>query len=498
MKNFYNIIKNPLNNDEIICQLIMAYANSRKTGISGMYGQLTRIQPKKYNNGEHYISDSDRFYSMMFNMWKNKIINMDDNGERGRGFIKLKKFLMSIPDVKTERDANNIFNQSYQDEELQEAMNLYRWTAYGEGTSWTHVKSSYFKEEKKTLGNIKHRLYLNTESLVLYPILCSFITECHKNNLPYYLKFKSSADRDDSFVIYADTDERLINYINILQKIKQQNPQIMSNIKEPPILTGEIDGWIGYGSEPITELNGEQQSFNSIRAELLEKAIDQETKKWIKDHKDFNVKSEGIVMSIQDYIAREATYGFIERLKHKFIAQRQYNKTDAQIGEEQGYTLYDLQSPQFRDSVWGIIKNYMPTILPQVCNEKGTNMNSIKMKVRRDKKIIFTEDILQSTIRDLSLKIVGFDPRFIPLVRNAIKEKSSQYGIDPENFCFNLYRSESKKGFTGPDRVGDRFKISYKYLQNLVHGAGVSSSDTNALEKKFRRSKKKNNNNRTR
>ena len=42
-------------------------------------------------------------------------------------------------------------------------------------------------------------------------------------------------------------------------------------MKDPPLLTGRIDGWIGYGSEPNKSIDGKKTSFNKKRATIIEK-----------------------------------------------------------------------------------------------------------------------------------------------------------------------------------------------------------------------------------
>ena len=51
-------------------------------------------------------------------------------------------------------------------------------------------------------------------------------------------------------VIYADT-KLLPYYLCILGEIEKEYPDIIKRCGRPPILSGVIRNWIGYGSEPI-------------------------------------------------------------------------------------------------------------------------------------------------------------------------------------------------------------------------------------------------------
>ena len=91
LMELYNQIQNPINDPQIMEKLIEIYANSSEIG--GFYTKVTKIVKKEYKKGEHYIEDADKFYSMMFNKWKNNIVTMskDELYRLGYGedFIKI-------------------------------------------------------------------------------------------------------------------------------------------------------------------------------------------------------------------------------------------------------------------------------------------------------------------------------------------------------------------------------------------------------------------------
>ena len=51
-----------------------------------------------------------------------------------------------------------------------------------------------------------------------------------------------------------------------------------------------------------------------------------------------------------------------------------------------------------------------------------------------------TKDMIERTIERLSTKIARNDPRVIDEVRTSIIEKSRPYGIDNDNYSFDLLR----------------------------------------------------------
>lgn len=221
-KELYSSIQNPLDEPETMKKLLKAYADSSK-GLSGLYGKLTKTVEKQYTRGQYYTKDADYFYAMMFNKWKNSILNMikerfielRQQGSFGNDLVTLRNYLKGIPDVKTKKEADSIFYGNYENKTLVGAMEKYKWTAFGEESGWVHVCSRYVTAKSDKVPKVAHRLYLNTESIDTYKMISRFVEKCDEHKLPYYFKFDQYADRDDTIVIYSDM-ENLTNYIQIL------------------------------------------------------------------------------------------------------------------------------------------------------------------------------------------------------------------------------------------------------------------------------------------
>ncbi len=447
LMELYNQIQNPINDPQIMEKLIEIYANSSEIG--GFYTKVTKIVKKEYKKGEHYIEDADKFYSMMFNKWKNNIVTMskDELYRLGYGedFIKMKKYLETISDISTKEEANNIFFGSKNDKELEDALEKYRWTRHGEMSGWIHVSTESITSKKEIYPKIEHRLYLNTESIDIYKIVTYLVEKCDKYNLPYYFKFDEIASRDDTIVIYLPT-ENLTKYVEILREIKNDHPELIERIKSPSILTGKIDKWIGYGSHPIDKT----VSYNQVRSKIIESSIDQVLNKWIMDHINKQIIYRGQKIKFQDYITIKVTENLIKTLEEKFISYETNDKKVAQkngitynqidVINKLGYSLQDIKSPQFKQNIYKILSNKMETIIYKVCNNYE-DVKSIIINVRNGKQISFERHMLLDTIKNLSL-IAKNDKNFIQSVQLQIKDNVGQYGIDAEKFCFDIKRKE--------------------------------------------------------
>jgi hypothetical protein len=444
-QDLYSAIQNPLDNTDTIKKLIKAYSK-KNDGFGGYYGQLTKTVEKKYHRGECYKEDADYFYAMMFNKWKNSILNMSredfeqlkQQGSFENDLIVLRNYLKTIPDVTTMQEANKIFYGQYNNQTLKDAMEKYRWTSFGENSGWVHVASRYVTAKSDKIPKVQHRLYLDTESVDTYKMISQFVEKCDEHKLPYYFKFDKCGNRDDTIVIYSDT-ENLLQYVQLLNEIKQQNPNLVSRANEPPVLTGKIDNWIGYGSEPPKKADGHSQSFNSLRSGIIEKAIDDETKDWIMSHRSMKVKHDGKTMSFQDYITSKTIDNFIKKLErnvnHTFFA----NETLDDVAKKNGYSLADLKNPQFKNSIIGIVNNRIGNMLSELCNGTQPNkINSIDMSVRDGKTISFDGYDLEETLEQLAIEIAEYDKSFTENIRTRIMREGQNIGIDPDKFCFDI------------------------------------------------------------
>lgn len=452
LMEFYKKIKNPIDDPAVIDKLIYAYSEQSK-GLGGFYGQLTKTVKKERIYGPTYEEDADLFYSRMFNKWKNSIVSLTreqfidlyNKGSYGKDFIKMREFLKSVPDVKTKKEADDIFFGNYNDKELKKALDKYRWTALGDVSMWTHVSSRYLTAKQDKQQNVEHRLYFDTEPIDTYKMAMYLVEKCDKYHIPFYFKFDDIGNRDDTIVLYSST-ENLMKYVDILIEIKKEHPDLIARVKEPPVLTGKIDGWIGYGSEPSRTPDGKAQSFNEVRSKAIETAIDKVNKKWIIDHKNMIITYKGKNISFQNYIALEATRKILETLKKRFIYYEEYEMNMAKsknisydpnkVINKLGFSLQDLNSTSFEAKLYRTIQSKIEISLTNFCN--GKNVESIIMNIRNGKEINFSCYDLKDLIDSLSYSISKNDSNFSKDVHTEIIANAKQYGIDVDKFCFDI------------------------------------------------------------
>ena len=411
MKNYqeiYEKIENPLNDDEVVRKLIESYSDELRT--KSYYNKLVQVNYKEKKYKEINMEDKDRLVSQIFNDWKKDLtlnIKDDEIKKYNKEFPPLREFLKNIPYVKSAKEFFKINGKVDADEQLETIYSKY--TPFSHGESWTYISHNSINPSKYKKIIVDHRLYLNTENIDTYKVMELFRNKCKERELDYHFKFSDNGDRDDTIVIYSD-DRKLSDYIDILEEIKKEEPEIVKRAQTPPMLTGKIDGWIGYGSEPPLDENGKHtNSFNSVRSKIIQNAISKETIKWIRENKELTKEDSGL----NKYLTKQIS----DDIKDKY---RMYKS---------------VYEPEFQEKLLKrlekeIEKNESELLEGKFDKIKEFNIDGLDIEV--------DSEMIQRAFRPFSKKILKKDPSFLEKVRDAIKEEGLANGIDSEKFCFDI------------------------------------------------------------
>lgn len=348
----YKRITNPLDIPENIDKLIEAYAE-KTSFYSALINRNSKNKDMRYSP-----SYSDALYASLFNTWKREMLSITPaqyeqaikNGLYEKDVYKVLQVLRNTPDVATKAEADAIIDEVYDDKELTEAMEKYRWDSIGLYSGWTHIRSRNIRAKKIVAPKIEHRLYINAAQTDLHVLSKLFLDKCTEKNLPYYFKIAEYDRRDDNMVIYTDT-KNLHHFLGVLKEIEQEYPDIISRCGKPPVLTGTLRDWIGYGSEPL----GKDTSFNGIRSDIIKKSIEAEMKEWYKEHLDVKFNYNGKTMSLYDYISKKVVENDFT-ISRRLLARNPKTKMSK-------YTQADMNNPNFAASLEKYIRPYVESII---------------------------------------------------------------------------------------------------------------------------------------
>ena len=443
LKDFYQQMPNAIDNPKTIQKLIDIYVDTTWGGGRLFYNSLvsaanpgrvsTDINTKAYN----------MYHAKMFNEWKSAFINNYESGliDKTTGNNKLFNFLKNQVDVSTMDEIYQIYSDVKKDSDLYEVFTKKRWNALD--NEWVHVDSKFTNAETGKRTKAKHRLYLSLDRCDVHEMATYLVDKFNQYNLPFYFKFSELSDvRDDRIVLYADS-KQLPSYLEVLREIKNEHPDLVSKFTNPPLLTGNIDGWIGYGSELSREtaksLPGDiPNSYNMIRSHLIYDSIDRATNKYILDNLTTKGKVSGKTMQqvVTELFVKEKiaslTKDYNNSVEHRKKKDGRFFDENSIISMK-GYSLNDINSLEFKKALTNAVYSNLPNLMQS--RYDGTSIKDVKFTFNN--KTFYVDSF---TLRDVVHKFAGSikNPLYIENIKTEIINNSSKYGsIDPKNICFN-------------------------------------------------------------
>lgn len=462
LMDIYDSMQNPIDDDETLKKVVGVFSNceekhhkdKKKKRI--FYSELQKINSKKYDR-YHLMHDTEyenALYRALFGIWKENILRMTPEkfkllyGHKGnfddKDFKELQSFLQNTDDIpQTYSEIKKFMTENNKSSLLESALKKYTFLMEsGNGLSQFNYISSAKLAETKSLAETKHRLYVNTSSLVIDQFIYRLVDKFLDQNIDFTLKYDPAPTRDDAIVIYL-SDDTLLDSINILRDVKKDmdkfakiNPEWedATKMREPPILSGKIDDWIGYGSEPTITIDGKQQSYTTLRGEIIiPTAISKATVEWFYKHKNDTIKYNGKEITISEYLSLNSTNAFIEK------ASKTYGITQDDLQE--------IESKDFKNSVFDYIYKPMDYIIQQIYEENQIDENIINYTTDSNIDVNFKQEDIEKQMLSMAHTITKIDNSFLESIRGNIRSLCKKYGIDEKKFCFDIDRVKDMKEY---------------------------------------------------
>lgn len=421
--NLYKGIKNPVNMDSIN-QILDAYTDNTIFYEGLIDTDLSKKVVRRYNR-----ADNDRFLTFIFNEWKQSIHSIVLTGrstpEWKNVFTSLDRYLSTKNPTTAEEVREVLYPKNCNDQNIIKGLENLSWTRLGEFSSWTHVDSSFIYLGQHDRNPVEHRLYVNCDSDVVDKIGYEIASRCRKAKLRYYFKYDAYGTRADTIVVYTNTTN-LPKFRKMLNDIVREN-NLQRKIHKPPLLTGLIDGWIGYGTEP-QKVNGKRESFNSIREKHLESCIKKATGLWIKNNLGFQIILNGQQISYEDYFVSHLAY-IIKTRMGKLLKDK---PTDL---ERYGYTRKDIESPEFDKALKSIIRRNIGAIISSLTDKDKKLSAAINI---HGKKVDIPSGYIMASIKKQIKTISRISTTYKPCLLKIIKQTSKEAGIYDENYAFDI------------------------------------------------------------
>ena len=441
LSEIYGNIENPIKNRKMLKKIIDEYGKSYRADYNGagIYEKLVKLNGNR-DNSQPNIVDIEKFYVKTYNQWKDNLMSLtpqqiEQQKKRGVDIEQLRDYLTKFGEIRTMEDVDRLRQNPLFDNEL---------NSWELEDGWTHVKSRYINARQESRIDVKHRLYLGCQNQDMYKMMDLFKSKCEEKGIPYYFKAATSRERDDKIVIYSDT-KNLSNYVDILREIARENPEIVARAGQPPALTGKIDGWIGIGDEPPRDENGDNHSFNEIRAKVIEDSIEEELLTSIMNSKGKDVVYGGKKVRFNDLFIEIAAQQLIDKLQK-----------DKDL-KDKGLVRADLTNEKFKAYLQKQLRGQIQNGLNELWNVKddkytrfASNFQAIfNLPTREGYSVGVSLKDMDTIIKSMLPVIQEINPNFVEKVSKRIEENSMQQGIDSQTFCFSQGTKERFEQISG-------------------------------------------------
>lgn len=201
----------------------------------------------------------------------------------------------------------------------------------------SYTMSPAMKESFRT-NDVKHRLYVSINYDQLLSFTNDFINKLEELEIPYLFKIKTcnpsgKCVENDTIVIYADSEERVTQYVNILEKLIQDNNVYQSSIHKPSAHLGIIDDKIGYGRE-----FDKNNSYSGVIGEVGYEAI-----KYALEDISFGIK-------LSRKYTRKEMLEVLEKMKYIYSYEDQYYFLKERFWEK-FYELFQQKGYEIDESI---------------------------------------------------------------------------------------------------------------------------------------------------
>lgn len=434
----YEEIDNPLT-DEAIAYLVDCFSKGEN-----LYVSLTKRYSKEKTPIEEVDIEHDDFmYETLFSSWRHNVLSLSESeiqrfiniGLVQDDYYKLVELLKDMPPVKTKEEYDNLLKTN-------KLIYKYGWQCKKSDSSWVHVDSSILSAwRNNNTFPIEHRLYLNCNPQAVEKIAYEFISACKNRNLPFYFKFKTNENRDDTIVIYSST-KNLSDYIEILKFIRLYNKELFNeHVKHPPLLTGNIDGWLGYGSE---NRDLKRVSFNDLRYRIFNTAIDRAVANWVYENRSQVISFKDKEIRFYEYLNINLTNRIIRKYKKLYQTYVEQGKEN-RFFEEQGITKEELDSEEFRNKIYNALDQQMISAIFHIYKEE--RKDDVTITVKNFRKITITDRDFKGVIRGSSYQILTHYPELYAEIRKQLAIECQKYNVDYEKFCFDTKRKNEMFNF---------------------------------------------------
>lgn len=409
---YYNEVVNPLYKDETIIRLIDA---NSQPGLICENITLDNVEDEQFAPSYYYL-----FRIVAFNNWRNKILNMQENKVSFKPYYlkELYQTLKEMKPVKTNQDLINAYEILNNNHKLKVACKHYLFNR-NDSNGYKRMDSGDFNQYDNEDDYFEFNLYLNIAKQYRHAFATLLLQKYTSElNIPFRFEIDENDNSHEGNIIISCHKETLKQNIDLIENIIDEHPEFLNAIKNPPVLTGVLHGFIGIASNPKKYCE-DQDAFEYEHTKNMKKTIRNSTAYWIGENINQMIRYKGQDMTIGEYFANVATIVKIKEL-------RKSNKYDMGL----------IESQDLYDHIFNAIDKNLERVLLDFAS--GMPYSSSVYTFIDEHIIKMDADFFTSVINRIAPTIVRNDSNYLDKIKNdLLKCTKKNKNIDYEKFCFN-------------------------------------------------------------
>jgi len=339
----------------------------------------------------------------------------------------------------------NDFKSSFKDEDV---IRLFEVLDYFSNQpskdSVINIRSNYLLTN--TNRGVRDSVFLavTPNQINVFEFVNEYIKKCLEYEVPYNIDIPY--DKHTKQVVRMNsTIDDLGKHLAVVQDIADSCPEMIKNMKMPPVLCGKIKDWIGIGTISGKGVERTTYGFTEKRGKIVYDAIEDYSRKFIDKNYARFFDVDGKNKQLRDYISEvtaEIAIAGLRTMADEYYDQmeRDYGHVEAkkQVKSYFGFNIRDLYEPKYLKKVR---KNIYANVDDLVAQDFNPGDEFFKFGIPNSSfgfgRTIHL-DIVPKVFRTVQHDILVRTPKFMSEVVREIKGRFKEQGID-EKTCFENY-----------------------------------------------------------
>jgi len=412
LRTLYLRIENPIDSKIKWNKILNIYSTSYD--YEDFYSNITK-KNKKNNSLLFDVEDKKTFSLVMWSTWKNKILSFSE--EELRDLIENKKFEYDIYDVVGKvRNLESIRTYSDLEHILKDPIiNKYFSMLFDDYNHKVAIYSSFDIKQDYSYNTV---LTIKIDAIKLYKLLKTYVNDCMKHEIPYYIKFDEHG-KEVEVNFYVTIDNFKTNE-EILKILKKENYTYFHSNND--LLSGSIDDMISIRNKDVYN----DYKYTKERSLIFFKSLDSVTYDYIINHLNILVSYKDGRMNIVEYLSSYVT----EKVLNKLI--------DSSIKTSKEY--FSIVNNGDLDNLKNYIKSKLSSNMVEILKDKlylKPNNTEIPLKIKNNKTVKVPIETILCGMRNLVTTLMAKDNSIDKAYRIRIKNECQFYGVDYDKFCLD-------------------------------------------------------------